>query len=78
MNNKLGGDITRRYVVDTLDVSGLPKKKVDELQKIIDQYREEVHKVQNLEKDPKDDVVFTTQKSSVIGSLTRREIYEHL
>ncbi|MCZ6633125.1 MAG: hypothetical protein O7G87_06940 [bacterium] len=60
--------------MDALDVRGLPKDKVDYLQQLVDQWKKETAQTT----DDTDKAAFTTQKSRVIGPLTRREIYEHL
>lgn len=66
--------------MDVLDVKGLPEEKVDYLQELIEKWRQEeaVVEVRPHESEEDEDIVFTTQKSRVIGPLTRREIYDYL
>jgi len=64
--------------VDALDVKGLPQEKVNYLQKLIEQWRQEVTEVKAEGNDLDKDIVFTPHKSKVIGPLTRQEIYDHL
>ena len=61
-----------------LDVRGLPREKVEELQRMIDQWRQKNSEPELPENGQDKEVIFTTQKSRVIGLLTRREIYEYL
>ena len=66
--------------METLDVTNLPKSKVEYLKQLIEQWREEGQektkearfKGNDLDKD----IVFTPHKSKVIGSLRRCEMYE--
>jgi hypothetical protein len=76
--------ITKQYAevnmdtVDALNIKGLPQEKVNYLQRLIEQWRQEVAEVKADGNDLDKDIVFTTHKSKVIGPLTRQEIYEHL
>lgn len=51
--------------MDTLDVKGLPAEKINELQRIIDQWRKEVLVIQNREADLEDHLSPAKQKSDV-------------
>lgn len=66
--------------MDVPDVKGLPQEQLNYLQELINMWRqEEVAAATHPDADDQDeDVVFTTQKSKVIGPLTRREIYDYL
>ena len=60
--------------METLDLTGLTENEVAYVQHIVEQFR---HKKEYEDiTDTADEVVFATHKSTVIGPLTRREIYE--
>ena len=57
--------------MEALDVTDLPKNKVEELKQLIKEWRQE----EQATEDGDEDIVFAVHDSNVIGSLTRREIY---
>lgn len=63
--------------METIDIRGIPKEKVDYLLQLITLWREEEEIGEDI-KGEEDNIIFTTQKSKVLGSLTRREIYDQI
>lgn len=61
----------------TIDVHDLPKENVELVEKLVEFLREKVNKEKSEEKKA-EDVQFATWPLGVMGSLTRREIYDNL
>tara|TARA_Y100000294_G_C8364614_1_gene260156 strand:+ start:304 stop:516 length:213 start_codon:yes stop_codon:yes gene_type:complete len=67
--------------METLDVTGLPINKVEELKRFIERWRgeeiaEDETEITQEGNDLDEDIVFASYKSNMFGRLTRREMYE--
>ena len=63
-------------MLNVIDVHDLEEEDVKFVEKLVDILRTQTKKKK--EGDGKEDVVLGSKESDVIGSLTRREIYDHL